>query len=93
MGKSFDPDWCIRPGLTLEEELAEIGLPMKSYARMTGLTEDHLQAIIAGAPITEADADALARLPQPCVSARVWLALEHNYRAALAAGKKDISDE
>jgi plasmid maintenance system antidote protein VapI len=90
-GRVFNPDWCIRPGLTLDEELKEIGLPMKSYARLTGLSEDRLRNIIAGGVITVADAEVLARIPNG-PSARFWLALERNYRAALAAGKKDVSD-
>jgi len=81
----------MRPGLTLEEEIGELKLPMVSWARLTGLSEDRLRNIIAGGPITVADAEGLARMPNG-PSARFWLALEHNYRAALAAGKKDISD-
>jgi plasmid maintenance system antidote protein VapI len=87
----WDPDWCIRPGLTLAEELDELGLSRSTVAHLTGLAVDEIEAVMAGAPITEAVALALARMPAS-PSAGFWRALEANYRAALAAGKPDISD-
>lgn len=88
----WNPDYCVRPGLTLAELLEDIGLPMGSYARLTGLPEKRILEIVAGSPISEEDATGLARIPIGSPSARFWLALEHNYRVALAAGKKDVSD-
>lgn len=87
----WDPDWCLRPGVTLQEEMDELRLPMVSWAKITGLSEDRIRGIIAGEPITEDDAAGLGRMPAGA-SARFWMALERNYRAALAAGKRDISD-
>lgn len=88
---SFEPDWCIRPGLTLAEAIADLHLPSRAIERLTGLGPERLAAILAGEPITETDAEGLARIPI-FPSARFWLALEHNYRAALGAGRRDVSN-
>ncbi len=89
---TFDPDWCIRPGLTLQDVFDEIGLPMKSYAEFTGLSMETLHSVLAGAPITESIAEQLAKLPGG-PRASMWLALERNYREGLAAGRRDVSDD
>jgi len=47
--------------------------------------------VLARRPLTEQCALALAR--GTGVPARFWLALEHNYRAGLAAGLKDVTPE
>lgn len=88
----YDPDYCIRPGLTLAELFEEIGLPLVSYSRLSGISMECLLEVVSGAPITEEVAEGLARIPTG-PSALLWLALEHNYRVALAAGKKDVSDD
>lgn len=90
MGMNFDPDWVIAPGETLQEWWDDCGLPRASILRISGLTDKELDGIIDGTTdITRARARALARLPLS-PSAQFWLALEHNYRVGLAAGKKQI---
>ena len=44
--------------------------------------------MISREPLTPHHAEVLARATQ--IPARIWLALEHNYRAGLAAGLKDV---
>jgi len=88
----YDPDYCVRPGETLDELLDSLRLLMVSYERLTGLSAKRILGLVSGEPLTPEDAEGLARIPVASPSARFWLALEHNYRVALAAGKKDVSD-
>jgi plasmid maintenance system antidote protein VapI len=81
----FDPDWVVAPGETLAEWFREIGLP-KAVAERYGIPVRTLDRIIAGKQkITPALAQKLCNLTQ--IGAPMWLALEHNFRVGLAAGK------
>ena len=88
----FSPDWCMRPGVHLAEEIKDSGIQSpKAIPRITGLSAEVIAGVIDGSQeITEPIAQGLARFVG---TARLWLALEHNYRRDLAAGRKDISDE
>ena len=93
----FKPDWCIAPADTLREWMSEHGLtvPVLSVSARTGVvTKDGaallIQAVLNREPLTEAHARALERCTG--IPARFWLALEHNYRAGLAAGLTDVSE-
>jgi plasmid maintenance system antidote protein VapI len=82
---SFDPDWVVAPGETLADWFEEIGLP-KSAASRFGLSERTLNGVLAGTTkITPAIARKLGNLTG--IGAPMWLALEHNFRVGLAAGK------
>jgi plasmid maintenance system antidote protein VapI len=85
MSKPFDPDWVVAPGETLEEWFDSLGVP-KDTARHYGITAAQLERILAGdEPIDEKLAQKLCNLT--LIGAPMWLALEHNYRVGLAAGK------
>jgi plasmid maintenance system antidote protein VapI len=88
MSYSFDPDWVVAPGETLRDCLAEIDVvPPEQLARAAGISRRVLARLLAGdEPITEDLAERIARMT--AVPARMWLALEHNYRVGLAAGKE-----
>lgn len=81
----FDPDWVVAPGETLAEWFAFMHLP-KSIARHYGISEETLEGVLAGeTPITEDLASRIGAMTQ--IGFRMWLALEHNFRVGLAAGK------
>lgn len=83
----YDPDYVVHPGRTLEECIVESGLPRKAVHRMLGVSEDELNAVIEGeAPVTPEMAKRLGTIP--FASERLWLALQANYDAGLAVGKK-----
>lgn len=84
----FDPDWVIAPGETLADWFAENHLP-HSIAGQYGIPSRTLRRILAGnEEIRPALAKKLCNLTH--IGAPFWLALEHNYRAGLAAGKKRV---
>lgn len=91
----FDPDWVVAPAATLREWMDENGLNAITLAAACGpkaLRPDAVQAVSAvldRKPLTPKIAAILER--GTFVSARFWLALEHNYRVGLAAGKKDTT--
>lgn len=85
MSFPFDPDWVVAPGETLAEWLDEIGLP-KSAAVKFGISERTLDGVLRGkTKITPALAQKLCNLTM--IGAPFWLALDHNFRVGLAAGK------
>lgn len=98
----FDPDWCMAPAVHLREWLEENGLtPATASAAVSGSRQRHpeahaavqliMQGVLDKVPIDGHVADLLERVTQ--IPSRMWLALEHNYRDGLAAGKKDITDD
>jgi plasmid maintenance system antidote protein VapI len=81
----WDPDYVVAPGETPAEWIEEIGLP-KSCAALYGIPPRTLDRIIDGRQkITPALAQKLCNLTH--IGAPMWLALEHNFRVGLAAGK------
>jgi hypothetical protein len=95
--RPFAPDWCLAPSETLKDWLSENGMSPRVLSVACG-GRQHKPAALAliaevldRKPLTQLHADCLARGTQ--VSARFWLALEHNYRAGLAAGLKDVSED
>lgn len=95
----FTPDWCIAPSGTLKEWMEENGVrPGTIAAACAGRDKERYDAakrmaeeVLARKPLTADHAAVLER--GTFVPARFWLALEHNYRAGLAAGLKDASDD
>lgn len=88
---SFNPDWCIRPGVTLREWREENRLPLKAVARLCSMTPEQYEGIESGKrKITQVVACKLQQGTN--IPARFWLNYESTYRAALAAGKEDVSD-
>ncbi len=88
----FDPDWTMRPGVHLAEEIEATGLRAPTApAKISGLPPEAIAGVLDGSvEITPSIAEGLARIGG---TARLWLAIEQNYRRALASGKRDISDE
>jgi hypothetical protein len=95
----FNPDWRLAPAATLREWMREqgvsAGLIAATYAPRDDLRRDAalrmVGEVLTRQPLTEDHAAVLARgTPIP---ARMWLALEHNYRAGLSAGLKDVTPE
>lgn len=103
----FTPDWCIAPACTLQElmeerdtslrVLASLCVPYRATTTVAGLSAlindaaDRIQEVLDRKPLTPAHAGLLHH--GTGVSARFWLALEHNYRAGLAAGLTDVSHD
>lgn len=86
---SFDPDWTIAPGATLEDWMQENKLTVRSTAVACGrMDPERLAGIVDGTvSITEGDA---ARLQAGTgIPATLWLRLEQRYRQDLARGKID----
>ena len=73
----YEPDYVVHPGAMLQEWLeAQVPRPELSI---------DIDGIIAGDTIIDEDlANQLARMTQ--ISAVMWLNMEHNFRAGLAAG-------
>lgn len=91
----FSPDWCIAPAAALQEWLDEHNLQAATFypAAVSPDSRDIATSLVA---------DVLARRPLTSLHARIlrygtgisesmWLGLEHNYRAGLAAGLKDAT--
>jgi plasmid maintenance system antidote protein VapI len=91
----FDPDWTMRPGVTLREMLDDSGMSVRVIAKIAGLAPAVIQGVLDGSvPITEPIAERLARaLTDNAMTAQFWCNLEAAYWDGLAAGKKDLSDE
>lgn len=91
----FDPDWVVAPSESLREWLDHNGLsPRVASAVVPREQREHvtqlLQDVLDRKPITNEHELALAKVTT--ISAGFWHNFEHNYRAGLAAGKKDVSD-
>lgn len=94
--REFDPDWVIAPSECLREWLDSNGLSPQVASAVAG--KEHkahvaelLQDVLDRKPLTDMHALALNRVTS--ISAQFWLNFEHNYRAGLAAGKADVSDD
>lgn len=83
----FDPDWCVPPGATLADWMAEHGLDAVSTAKACRrMTPEMFRAILDGKqPITPEIAGALQA--GTGLAAKFWLSLERSYREGVAAGK------
>ncbi|MGD8453008.1 MAG: HigA family addiction module antitoxin [Phycisphaerae bacterium] len=80
---SFEPDYAVAPGETLQETIASLGMTQRDLAVRAGMAPKTINEIIKGkAPITPDTAVALERVTG--VPARMWNNLEANYREQLA---------
>jgi HTH-type transcriptional regulator / antitoxin HigA len=87
---SFDPDWVIAPGETLEEWRIENGLGPKAAATVCRMSPEDFARIVSGKK--RITADVAGRLQAgTMIPARLWLRLEENYREGLRRGKIDAS--
>lgn len=86
MTEPFDPDYVIAPGETLADWFKEMNLP-KTISNHYDIDRPTLDGILSGE--REIDAELAQKLCNMThVGAPFWLALEHNFRVGLAAGKK-----
>jgi len=80
---TFDPDYAVPPGQTLEEVIESLGMTQKELALRTGLTEQSIIRILSGEqPITYDTAIKLEMVT--AVPARMWNNLEMLYREQLS---------
>lgn len=89
----FNPDWVVAPGDTLRDCLDAMpgfaDWDSDDFDWVFGIDREQMRRLLDGdEPIDEQLADKLELLTG--VNARMWLALEHNYRVGLAAGKKRV---
>lgn len=83
---AYDPDYVIHPGETLQEWMEYHNLPRTVATKIHGFTDEEFDGILDGnVEITEELAHKLLNLTH--IPAPFWLALEHNFRVGLAAGK------
>lgn len=94
MTYAWDPDWCMRPGVHLQDWMDENGMgKMPGVLGMAcgRVPEEIILGVLDGS--VEINPKIAACLERgTMIPARLWLRLEEQYRAALAAGKKDVSD-
>jgi plasmid maintenance system antidote protein VapI len=82
----FDPDWVVAPGETLADWFEEMHLPYRIAWEVHEIPERTLNGVLRGTTkITPKLAQKLCNLT--LIGAPMWLALEHNFRVGLAAGK------
>ena len=96
MSHEFRPDWTIAPGEILRDWMEETGLKHVSVLAVAcngkaqqAAAEACIGDVLDRKPLTRVHAACLAR--GTGIPAKMWLALEHNYRAGLAAGLTDAS--
>jgi plasmid maintenance system antidote protein VapI len=88
----YDPDYVVHPGAVLQEWFDDNRLSHKIATKLYGLTEEELTGVLDGSmPITPELAGKLLNLTH--ISVAFWLAMDHNFRVGLAAGKHWIRDE
>lgn len=85
MSYPFDPDWVVAPGDTLADWFEATGLPTIISERydIRGVTLGRI--LLGQEEITPEIAQKLCNMTM--IGAPFWLALEHNFRVGLAAGK------
>jgi plasmid maintenance system antidote protein VapI len=82
----YDPDHVVHPGAVLQEWFEDHHLPLIIATKLYGFTPEELGGVLDGSlPITPELARKLLNLTQ--ISTPFWLAMEHNFRVGLAAGK------
>lgn len=75
----YKPDYAVPPGHTLRDTIEALDMTQAELARRTGISAKHINQVIQGiAPISPETALALEHVTG--VPARLWNALEANYR-------------
>jgi HTH-type transcriptional regulator/antitoxin HigA len=90
----YDPDYDVLPGETLRETLLALEMTQVQLATRTGLSLKHINQIVQGvAPLTPDTALLLEKATG--VEARMWNALETNYRERVlrAESRKALLEE
>jgi hypothetical protein len=93
----FKPDWCLAPAACLREWMEETHLSVHVLAttavgwQRADEAAVLIQEVLDRKPLTERHVFVLER--GTGISAGFWTRYEHNYRAGLAAGLKDCTDD
>jgi plasmid maintenance system antidote protein VapI len=89
---TYDPDWVVHPGETLAEWLQYARMDAGIAVALYGFDETEIAGVLDGT--VEIDEDLAAKLADLTgIPARFWLALEHNFRVGIAAGKTWCGNE
>lgn len=89
----YRPDYAVPPGETLRDTIDALGMSQAELARRTGLSAKHVNQVIQGVVALTPDT-ALALEHVVGVPARMWNALEANYRQREARlRQEDLSEE
>lgn len=89
---TYEPDYAIPPGETLEETMHALGMTQHELAERTGLTVQTLSRIFKGEqPITYETANKLKYVTD--YPARFWNNLEAQYREQLAKVEESRQQE
>ncbi len=81
--KTFNPDYAVPPGVTLQETISELGMSQQELSRRLGLSKEFVNNLIKGRnAITPETAIQLEKVTG--VPASFWNNLESNYRERLA---------
>jgi len=100
----FSPDWTVAPAATLHEVMTERGHTVASLAALIGITTygtGHywplakaaagIRAVLAKDPMPDQFPAAMHHAMGGAPSASFWANHEAQYRADLAAGRKDVT--
>ncbi len=80
---AYEPDYAVPPGQTLQETIDALGIDQRELAQRTGLSAKHINQVIKG--VASLSQDTAIRLERVTgVPAKMWNALEANYREQLA---------
>ena len=83
----FDPDYVVRPGKTIEENIAFLGMTKANFARHMGIPIGTLHRLISSEiPLSVDFALKLEYVTK--VPAAFWNSLETQYRTSLSAKEK-----
>lgn len=89
----YRPDYALPPGETLRDTLEALEMSQADLARRAGLSTKHVNQIIQGVVALTPDT-AVALEHVTGVPARLWIALEANYRQRLARHQaQDLATE
>jgi addiction module HigA family antidote len=89
--EAFNPNWCIRPGHTLNEWRREQNLTQRQLAAKLGISTKHMNQIMTG-KATYSPNVAIKLAQVTGVSAWFWYRLQADWVIARAQGKKDITE-
>lgn len=88
----YDPDYVVHPGETLADWFDYARIDQGIAVALYGFDENEIEGVLSGElEIDEALAVKLADLTG--IPGRFWLALDHNFRVGLAAGKTWCGNE
>jgi plasmid maintenance system antidote protein VapI len=86
--QSFDPDWCMPPGVHIQEQMKLRGLSAADLQQQLGLTPERFQVLLDGGD-EYISSELAAKLEAATTApAQYWYNLENNYREGIRKGLK-----